>query len=233
MKIAIIPARGGSKRIKRKNIKDFYGTPMIARAIKTAINSEIFDEVIVSTDDEEIMRISEKFGARIPFKRPENISDDFTITSTVIKHALQECYSNNNKIEAVCCIYPTSPFLIKQDLIKSFNMFKDGSWEYVFSSTNFPSSIFRSFSFNSDLSIRMFDKENYKKRTQDFPEAYYDAAQFYWASHETWLNEKPIFTKRSTALNLPRWRVLDIDTMEDWENAEIFAPVIFNQIKEL
>ena len=104
------------------------------------------------------MRISEKFGARIPFKRPENISDDFTITSTVIKHALQECYSNNNKIS--CMLYiSTSPFLIKQDLIKSFNMFKDGSWEYVFSSTNFPSSIFRSFSFNSDLSIRMFDKK--------------------------------------------------------------------------
>ena len=232
MNIAIIPARGGSKRIKGKNIKTFCGKPMIAWSIESALKSKIFDKVIVSTDNDEIGLISRQYGALTPFERPSSISDDFTTTSSVIRHAINDIDPSNNKINSVCCIYATAPFITAEDIKRGFSEFKSGNWDYVFSATEFASNIFRAFEILDNGGLRMFSPENFLKRTQDLPNAYHDAAQFYWASPETWNNEKPIFSDRSLPILIPRWRVHDIDTYEDWDNAELIAPFVFKKIQE-
>jgi len=232
VKIAIIPARGGSKRIKRKNIKSFFDKPMIAWSIEAALNSETFDQVIVSTDDKEIADISREYGADIPFMRPADISDDFTVTSTVIKHALESINYKKENIEAVCCIYATAPFLTTRDINNGFSQLMSGNWDYAFSASEYSSTIFRAFQILEDNGIEMFDPDNYLKRSQDLPKAYHDAAQFYWAPPLSWVEEKPIFSPRSTPVVIPQWRVQDIDTQDDWINAELLAPFIYKKIQE-
>jgi pseudaminic acid cytidylyltransferase len=232
MRIAIIPARGGSKRIKKKNIKTFHGLPMIAWPIQAAIDSKIFDKIIVSTDDEEIANIAKIYGVEIPFIRPEEISDDYTITSTVIKHALDNIGLNKEDIESVCCIYATSPFITSKDIQAGLVKLESGNWDYVFSATEYSSSIFRAFKILENDGIEMFDSKNFLKRSQDLPEAYHDAAQFYWAPASSWTEEKAIFTPKSSPILLPHWRVQDIDTENDWINAELLAPLIYKKIEE-
>jgi N-acylneuraminate cytidylyltransferase len=223
MKIAVIPARGGSKRIPRKNIKEFFGKPMLAWSIEAAMSSNLFDQIIVSTDDQEIAKVAESLGANVPFIRPEKISDDFATTTDVIGHAVEWMIEENYSVEAVCCIYATAPFIRFSDLQESYKIFNSGNWEYVFTATDFAAPIFRSFKKNQENGLEMFYPQFFDTRSQDLPEAFHDAGQFYWGKPSAWLDGKRIFDQHSTPLMIPRYRVQDIDTDEDWIRAELMA----------
>lgn len=219
MKVAIIPARGGSKRIPRKNIKLFCGKPMIAHSIVTAQESKIFDRIVVSTDDQEIVDIAIEYGAEVPFIRPTELADDFATTAVVIKHAIEEL-QKSTKIDYVCCIYATAPFVLSEDLQNSYEVLKGSKADYVFSATSFPFPIQRAFKLLSENRVEMFEPEHILTRSQDLEEAYHDAGQFYWGPIDSFLQKKPFFSKSSRAHLLPRHRVQDIDTFEDWQRAE-------------
>ena len=226
MFIAVIPARGGSKRISKKNIKRFAGTPAISRAIKAAKKTKLFDRIIVSTDDHKIASISKKYNAEIPFIRPSKLADDKTIVSKVVAHAIKWLHSKNQYPKAVCCIFPTAVFVKDKDIIKAYKIFKTGKWNFVFSATTFAHTFERSFYKKKNNGVKMLFPKRYKKRTQDFKKMYYDTGQFYWGKTEAWLKNKPIFDKSSTIINIPAWRAHDIDTLDDWKRAEIYSKYI-------
>lgn len=230
MNIAIIPARGGSKRIPRKNIKLFIQKPIIAYSIIAAINSKIFDKIIVSTEDDEIAEVSKKYGAEIPFIRPTNLADDHTPTIDVINHSIRHLKKNNLKPELVCCIYPTAPFINIKDIINGYEKIKNYQWSFVFSAAETPTQIFRSFENNFKEGIKMFFPNNYFKRTQDLPKAYFDAGQFYWGRTSSWLEKKEIFNEKSSIIEIPRWKAQDIDTIKDWKNAEIIMENLYDNL---
>ena len=217
--IAIIPARGGSKRIPRKNIKDFHGKPLIAYSIEVALKSKLFDKVIVSTDDEEIAKISQKYGAIVPFLRPKELSDDFTGTNAVVNHTLEFLKKKGEKIDFVCTIYATAPFLSEKYLVEGFIKLKNSNAKNAFSCTSMPFPIQRTFMITSDERCEMFWKENFSKRSQDLEEAFHDAGQFYWTNLNI-KSDEIMFGKDSIPIVLPRYLVQDIDTLEDWERAE-------------
>lgn len=217
--VAIIPARGGSKRIPRKNIKNFYGKPLISYSIEVALKSKLFSKVIVSTDDEEIMRIAKEYGAEVPFIRPKELSDDFTGTSEVIQHALNYLKSIGENYDFCCTIYATAPLLQKRYLIKGFEMIKNSNAKLVFSVTSMPFPIQRTFKIE-DGRCKMFWPENFYKRSQDLEEAYQDAGQFYWENLNIDSDEIS-FGKDSIPIVIPRKYVQDIDTLEDWELVEL------------
>lgn len=229
MNIAIIPARGGSKRIPRKNIRNFAGHPLISWSIRAARNSGLFDKIIVSTDDSEIALIAEQYGAEVPFIRPPELSDDFVGTTEVVSHATQWLVEQRLNISSVCCIYSTAPFVQKQDLEKGLTLLQSGNWSYTFSATDFPATIFRSFGLNKDGSVKMFFPEHFKTRSQDLPTAFHDAGQFYWGKPTAWLEKEKVFSANSLAILIPRWRVQDIDIEDDWIRAEL----IFKQMENL
>lgn len=220
MNIAIIPARGGSKRIPRKNIKAFHGKPMIAYSIEAAVNSQCFDKIIVSTDDAEIADIAIKHGAEVPFIRPDNISDDYATTLDVIKHAIEFTESQGWAVKNVCCIYATAPFLIPEFIQKGLDELTSAEIDYAFSATSFPFPIQRALKLSDEQRVEMFQPEHLNTRSQDLEEAYHDAGQFYWGTKSAFLQRKPFFSPQSKAVLLPRKRVQDIDTNEDWELAE-------------
>ena len=223
--VAIIPARGGSKRIPRKNIKDFYGKPLIAYSIKVALESKLFDKVIVTTDDEEIASIAKKYGAIVPFLRPKELADDFTGTGDVVTHTLDFLKNNYELYDYVCTIYATAPLLQKKYLIEGFEKLKSSTAINAFSSTSMPSPIQRAFKLNAEGRCEMFTPEHYMTRSQDLEEAYQDAGQFYWKK----LNKKSteiMFGKDSIPIILPRYLVQDIDTLEDWERVEVMYRVL-------
>ena len=221
MKVAVIPARGGSKRIPRKNIRQFAGEPIIAHSIAAALQSRLFDRVIVSTDDDEIAELARHHGAEVPFSRPRELADDYTGTTAVIGHAVGWLRDHGfDGISSVCCIYPTAPFLRTIDLKRALKLLESGSWRYVFAATTFPSPIFRSFQMKADGGLKMFFPEQFNTRSQDLPQALHDAGQFYWGTPEAWLGGEKMFDRWSTAVLVPRWRVQDIDTEEDWKRAE-------------
>lgn len=228
MKIAIIPARGGSKRIPRKNIRLFHGKAMILWSIEAAKKSDIFDRIIVSTDDLEIKKIAEQHGAEVPFMRPPELADDYAATTEVISHSIAWLEGKGDVIESVCCIYATAPFINTSDLCQGYTIFSSGIWDYVFSATEYAAPIFRSFHEIEGGAIEMYYPEHFMTRSQDLPVALHDAAQFYWGKPEAWKNNKQIFGHQSTVVRIPRWRVQDIDTEEDWHRAELLAPVILN-----
>ena len=220
-RVAIIPARGGSKRIPRKNIKEFNGKPMIVHSIHAALESGLFEKVLVTTDDDEIAQIAEKNGALVPFVRPAELADDHTPTIPVIAHAIQWLIDNEESpLEAACCIYATAPFIRTEDLTSAGHMFNSGEWDYVFSGTSFGFPIFRAFKQLENGGLQMFFPEHLVTRSQDLPEAFHDAGQFYWGKAAAWLEGRPIFGPNSSFVYLPRWRVQDIDTPEDWQRAE-------------
>lgn len=221
MRVAIIPARGGSKRIPRKNIKHFAGLPMIAYSIQAAQKSALFDKIIVSTDDEEIADVARGFGAEIPFLRPKELSDDHTATIPVIAHAIQTLQQQGDDIEAACCIYATAPFIRSEDISDAYNALITHKKGYAFPVTTFPFPIFRGVKRDETGNIEMFWPEHFATRSQDLPEAYHDAGQFYWGSPEAWLSGIPIFSEAATTIVLPRHLVQDIDTPEDWKRAEL------------
>ena len=221
MNVAVIPARGGSKRIPRKNIREFCGKPMIAWSIEVAKQSKLFDRIIVSTDDEEIAKVAKFHGADVPFMRPVELSDDYSGTTEVMAHAVSWMQNQQWQPEAICCIYATSVFLTVEDLKKGFNALSVGNWSYAFSVTDFEYPIFRSFKKCSDGGVKMFFPEYFESRSQDLPEALHDAAQFYWGKPDAWLKSINLFDQHSCPVMIPRWRVQDIDTEDDWVQAEI------------
>jgi len=221
MRIAIIPARGGSKRIPRKNIKHFCGQPMIAYSIKAALDSGLFNKIIVSTDDPEIAAIARDYGAEVPFMRPEELSDDHTTTVPVIAHAIRTLQSQDDVIEAACCIYATAPFVRAEDIQHAYQSLIEHRKDYAFPVTTYPFPIFRSVKRDEEGNIKMFWPEHSTTRSQDLPEAYHDAGQFYWGTPDAWLEGTPIFSDAATTIVLPRHLVQDIDTPEDWQRAEL------------
>ena len=218
MRIAVIPARGGSKRIPRKNIRTFAGQPIIVWPIKSALSSGLFDQVVVSTDDAEIAEVARAVGASVPFMRPENLSDDYADTKSVIRHAISEL---KLKTEVqVCCIYPTSVFADAQLLKNGLEKLNESKCSFVFSITSVDPSIYRSFTKATDDHITMLFPENYAKRTQDLPSLYCDAAQFYWATVGAWQSDLDIFGADSIGVFIDPSRVQDIDTESQWLAAE-------------
>lgn len=229
MKIAVIPARGGSKRIPRKNIKDFCGKPMIVWSIEAVKASGLFDHLIVSTDDAEIAEVAKRWGAEVPFMRPAELSNDYAGTTEVVAHATQWALEQGLPVTAVCCVYATAPFVQVEDLKRGLEALESGDWAYAFTVTNFAAPIFRSFKQTVDGGIEMFFPEHFSTRSQDLPAALHDAGQFYWGLPSAWIEGKRIFDRHSIPVVIPRWRVQDIDTEEDWERAEILAPIIMEQ----
>lgn len=220
MNIAIIPARGGSKRIPRKNIKVFSGKPMIVHAIETALRSKLFDQIVVTTDDDEIASIAKQHGAQVPFKRPAELSDDHTGTVPVIAHAITVCKKLGWIIDKICCIYPCVPFMQVSDLTAGLNMLRQTKVDFVFPITNFPSAIQRAFRQLPNGKLTPFYSEFTLTRTQDLEPAFYDAGQFYWGEAEAWLSGK-VLHQHGVGLGIPSWRVIDIDTPDDWKRAEL------------
>lgn len=220
MRVAIIPARGGSKRIPRKNIRPFAGKPMIAWAVGAATASGLFDRVIVSTDDPEIEDAARTAGAELPFRRPAELADDHTPTVPVIQHAIEACRNLGWTVDWACCIYPGVPFIQTKDLATAFDLLEASNGEgYVFPVTGFPSPIQRALKRAEDGKVQPFNPEHVATRTQDLEPAYFDAGQFYWGAADTWLKGLNLHAHGRTIV-LPEWRVVDIDTPDDWERAE-------------
>lgn len=221
MRLAVVPARGGSKRIPRKNIKSFFGRPMIAWSIAAARESGCMDRIIVSTDDREIAAVARDCGAEVPFMRPAELSDDHAGTIPVIAHAAQWQAQHGQAPTSVCCIYATAPFVQPADLRQAMGMLDSSDCEYVFSATRYPYPIQRAMRVTPSGRVEMFNPDLFHIRSQDLEEAFHDAGQFYWGRPQAWLQGKPIFSPRSAALVLPSHRVQDIDTPEDWTRAEL------------
>lgn len=219
-RVAIIPARGGSKRIPRKNIKEFCGKPMIAWSIEAAKSSGCFDQIIVSTDDEEIASVAVHYGASVPFMRPPELSDDFTGTLPVIHHAVAWLNESGTQTEYACCIYATAPFVSATDLQQGFQEIKETGSSYAFSVTSYAFPIQRAIRITDAGRVTMFSPEHFSTRSQDLEEAWHDAGQFYWGTADAWCEERPIFGAESVPVMLPRHRVQDVDTLEDWTRAE-------------
>jgi len=221
MRLCVIPARGGSKRIPQKNIRDFCGKPILAYSIEAALASSCFDKVIVSTDDEEIASIAKKYGAEVPFLRPEELSDDYTGTNEVIKHAIEWYQNNNESISFVCCIYATAPFVESKYIKEGYEKIISSNKSFAFTVTSFPFPIQRAIRINNNNEVEAIWPENTLKRSQDLEDAYHDAGQFYWGRSESFVNDEVIFSTASVAVLLPRHLVQDIDTLEDWHRAEL------------
>jgi len=230
MNIAIIPARAGSKRIPRKNIKLFCGKPMIAWSIEAALESGCFDQVVVSTDDAEIADVARLHGAQVPFMRPAALSDDHTGTTAVVAHAIDWFAAQGQIPVQVCCLYATAPFVSVDDLRAGLNMLTDSGADYSFSVTSYASPIQRAIRITPAGRVEMFNPEHFNTRSQDLEDAYHDAGQFYWGKASAWLENKMIFSPASVPVLLPRHRVQDIDTHDDWMRAEWLFRAI-NQTK--
>ena len=225
MAIAIIPARGGSKRIPGKNIRMFAGRPMISYSIEAAIQSEIFTRVIVSTDDPGIAQIAQTFGAEVPFLRPAELSDDYADTAEVTTHAIKWLEQHGESAEFVCCIYATAPFLRAEDLLTGYGILKEADKQFVFSATSFSFPIQRALRM-TEAGVAPFFPEYIESRSQDLEGAYHDAGQFYWGRAAAFCAGLPLFADHSAAVVLPRYRVQDIDTLEDWSQAELIADAL-------
>lgn len=217
--LCVIPARGGSKRIPRKNIKPFFGKPLIAYSIEAAKASGLFDRIVVSTDDAEITEIARKHGAEVPFVRPEALSNDMASSDAAIKHTIEWFLESGEAYDLVCAIYPTAPLLRPDALIAAHDKLRNSDLLYVFSVTDYAFPIQRALKL-SGAGVEMFSPEYEMTRSQDLEPAFHDAGQFYWGRAEAYLKEKPIFAPHSAPYFLPRAEVIDIDTPDDWDVAE-------------
>jgi pseudaminic acid cytidylyltransferase len=219
--IAIIPARGGSKRIPRKNLKLFDGTPMVVRSIRTALDSGLFDEVLVSTDDPEIAEWARASGASVPFVRPAALADDFTGTTAVIQHALEAVGDQGRSFDYSCCIYATAPLLQARYLRQGLEaLLQHPDKSFAFSVCGFGFPVQRALCLDGEGALTPLYPEFRDTRSQDLPEAYQDAGQFYWGRTQAWLAGEVMFSSQSLPVILPRHLVQDIDTEEDWLRAE-------------
>jgi len=226
-KIAIIPARGGSKRIPKKNIKDFFGKPIIFYTIKAARESNLFDEIMVSTDDKDIAEIAKKFGANVPFMRSNKNSDDFSTTSDVITEVLNQYSNIGQNFEYTCCIYPAAPLINSEIITKSFEKLLENNLTSVFPVACYRTPIQRALFFEGNK-IKIKNEKYLNKRSQDLNEFFYDAGQFYWLNTRLFLEEKKIFSKNAGAVVLSDFEAQDIDNEIDWNLAEIKYKLINN-----
>lgn len=218
--LAIIVARGGSKRIPRKNIKFFFGQPIIKYSIDVALNSDIFDEVMVSTEDEEIAKIAKNFGAQVPFFRSNQTASDSATTAEVISEVLSEYKKLGKEFDYFCCLYPTAPFITVKKLNEAFSILKSNNFDSVFPVVKFGCPIQRALKVEDGL-ITMIWPENINKRTQDLPPTYHDCGQFYFLETKSFLKQKKLFTKKSAPLFIDEMEVQDIDNENDWKIAEL------------
>jgi pseudaminic acid cytidylyltransferase len=218
--IAIIPARGGSKRIPRKNIKNFLGKPIIAYSIEAALKSNLFDEVMVSTDDIEIAEIAKSYGAAVPFLRSKQNSDDFAGTADVIIEVLNQLSAIGKKFNNTCCIYPTAPFISTKTLEEAYKLLIEKKFDSVFPVCSFSYPIQRALQIN-DSKTSMVWPENMSKRSQDLLPMFHDAGQFYWIKTDAFLAENKVITENTGSIILNEMQVQDIDTVTDWELAEL------------
>jgi len=227
MNIAIIPARGGSKRIPRKNIKMFSGKPMISWSINIAKQSGLFDHIIVSTDDDEVKNIANEWGADTPFMRPDDLADDLTPTVPVIAHAVQSCIDIGLVADYVCCIYPCAPFIQKEDLVEAFDLMKQKNAEFAYPVAEYAHPIQRAMRKIPSGKMEFISPQFELVRTQDLELTYHDAAQFYWGKASSWLEHKKMHTD-GIGMPIPKWRVVDIDSTEDWLRAENLYKAVFH-----
>lgn len=221
MILAVIPARGGSKRIRGKNVRFFCGRPIMAYSIDAVLESGIFDRVIVSTDDEVIAQTAEKLGAEVPFRRPPELSGDVTPTVPVIRHAVEWVEKNWAAPVQVCCVYPTAPFLRAEDLCEGQRCLSEHpGTDFVVSATDFGFPVQRALQAQADGTMELLYPEHDVTRSQDLPETFHDAGQFYWGTPGAWSAHDGFFKAVTRIVRLPRYRVQDIDTEEDWKRAE-------------
>jgi pseudaminic acid cytidylyltransferase len=220
MNVAIIPARGGSRRIPKKNIRDFCGKPMIARSIEAAQSVEIFDRIIVTTDSDEIATVAQEWGAEVPFMRPPELSDDFAGTDAVFTHALRFLLEQEAAIDFACCIYATAPFIRSEYLKQGLELLQESKASSAFSVTSYAFPVFRAQKINSEGILEMQWPEHRMTRSQDLPELYHDAGQFYWTKVPRYMLNPSLYAEALPVI-LPRYLVQDIDTEEDWKRAEL------------
>jgi N-acylneuraminate cytidylyltransferase len=221
VKIAVIPARGGSKRIPRKNIREFCGKPIIAYSIAAAQQTGLFDQIVVSTDDEEIAAVARAFGATTPFIRPKEIADDFTGTNAVVKHAISWFGEQENDVAHACCLYATAPLVQARFIKEGFEALVRSDAAFAFSVTSYAFPIQRAVRIVPGGRVDAIYPEHRMTRSQDLEHAYHDAGQFYWGTARAFLDNLPLFAPHSIGVILPRHLVQDIDTSEDWERAEL------------
>ena len=219
-KIAIIPARGGSKRIPRKNIKPFFGKPVIAYAIELALESKLFERVIVSTDDDEIAEISKLYGAEVPFIRSKENSTDNASTFDVLKEVINWFSESDEVYELACCIYPITPLLNGKNLEKGLKKLIEGKFDSILPLVKYEHPIQRSFYLNSEECLEFSDIECFKKNTQDLKPHYHDTGQFYWFNIGQCLKKNGLITNNSSFIELSYFDYQDVDCIEDWKKVE-------------
>lgn len=225
--LAVVPARGGSKRIPRKNIKPFHGVPLLARTIATLLDSGQFGHVLVSTDDDEIADIAESAGAVVPFRRPPELADDHTPTAPVVTHAVTQAAALlGDESGHVCVVYPAAVFVDAEDVVAARRLLRDTGSDYAFTATTFAAPIQRALRRLPDGRAELLHPEHRDTRSQDLEEHVHDAGQLYWGRREAWLAERPVLGGDSAVYVLPRWRVVDIDTPEDWTRAELLFELL-------
>ena len=222
--VAIIPARIGSKRIKKKNIKFFYGKPILQWTYEIIKKSKIFNKIVLTSDSDQILNIGKKIGFDILIKRPKKLSNDYVGTVPVIKHAINSLIKQSIVTNKVCCVYPCNPFILDKDLKKAINLANNNINNFIFPITNHSHPIERSLYFNSiNNKLTFVNKEFINVRTQDLKKTFYDAGQFYFTSSKTWLDMK---NSIYVGIPIPNWRVADIDTLKDWKRAEILFKIL-------
>ncbi|RYD82267.1 MAG: pseudaminic acid cytidylyltransferase [Sphingobacteriales bacterium] len=219
--VAIIPARGGSKRIPRKNIRPFLGKPIIAYSIEAAINSGLFEEVMVSTDDHEIAEVAVKHGAKVPFFRSAENANDFSTTFDVIEEVISAYKNIGQNLDFGCCIYPTAPLIKINHLQQGFDLLKSKIFNTVFPVVAFGYPVWRGFEITENEQAKMFWPEHQNSRSQDLKKVYHDAGQWYWFNVEKILQEKQLYTQNSGSVIMQETDVQDIDNETDWKLAEL------------
>jgi pseudaminic acid cytidylyltransferase len=225
--VALVPARGGSRRIPRKNVRLFRGVPLLARTVTMLVEAGLFDRVVVSTDDDEIAAIAADAGAEVPFVRPAELAGDHAGTREVVVHAIEALEATDGTaIGEVCVVYPAAVFTTADDLRTSLERLRASDAEFVMSASTFPAPIQRAFRRTADGHLEMLWPEHASTRSQDLEECYHDAGQFYWGRRDAWLSAGSVLTARTLLHVLPRWRVQDIDTPEDWTRGELLHEII-------
>lgn len=218
--LCIIPARGGSRRIPRKNIKDFLGKPIIAYSIEAALGSGLFSEVMVSTDDSQIAEVAQEYGASIPFLRSEKAADDFATTMDVVNEVTRQYKIINREFESVCCIYATAPFVSADHLLKSYQVFNENKFDSVFPVMPFSFPIQRALRINDNMST-FINREFINSRSQDLEPTFHDAGQFYWLSKSLAEKNSTMMTDNTGAYIISELEGQDIDNETDWKLAEL------------
>ncbi len=227
--IAIIPARGGSKRIRKKNIKKFCSQPILYWTLKVLKESKLFAQIVLTTDDKEINTVGKKLGFDYIISRPQSLADDFTSTKPVIEHAIK-ILLKKFKIDYICCAYPCSPFINLYDLKNSLAILKKNTNNFVFPITDYAHPIQRAFKLNKNNKVEFLKKKNELKRTQDLKKSYHDVGQFYWGTVANWLKKKNIYSD-AIGFKIPNWRSVDIDSLDDWKRSELLFKILKNSKK--